>query len=139
MTYRPNGVIRLVQYGFVQEVLESADIWLCVGCNTCSIACPMAIDIPVMMDALREMAIETGAKIDETGILNFHQEVLKSIQRYGRTHKLEIMMRYKLRQRDLFSDMDLGLKMMTKRKLDLMPSKIADPKAVARLFSQTGK
>jgi heterodisulfide reductase subunit C len=83
MTYRPNGIIRLVQYGLDQQVLESPDIWLCVGCNTCSIACPMAIDFPAMMDALREIAIESGAKIDETGILNFHQEVLNSIQRYG--------------------------------------------------------
>ncbi|RJQ84271.1 MAG: heterodisulfide reductase [Desulfobacteraceae bacterium] len=138
MTYRPNGIIRLVQYGFRQEVLESPDIWLCVGCHTCSIACPMAIDMPLLMDALREMAIESGARINETAILNFHREVLGSIQRYGRTHKLEIMLRYKLRQRDLFSDMDLGLKMMAKRKLDLLPSKITDPKVVGKLFSEFG-
>ncbi|MDA8138112.1 MAG: 4Fe-4S dicluster domain-containing protein [Desulfobacteraceae bacterium] len=139
MTYRPNGVIRLIQYGFVREVLESPDIWLCVGCNTCSIACPMAIDIPGMMDALREIAIENKVKINESAILSFHQEVLNSIQRYGRTHKLEIMMRYKLRRRDFFTDMDVGLKMMAKRKLDLMPSKIADPKVVAKLFSEAEK
>jgi len=85
MHYRPNGIIRMVQYGFSQEVLESPDIWLCVGCHTCSIACPMAIDMPGLMDGLREMAIETGAKINETAILAFHREVLGSIQRYGRT------------------------------------------------------
>jgi heterodisulfide reductase subunit C len=136
MTYRPNGVIRLVQYGFAQEVLESPDIWLCVGCNTCSIACPMAIDIPVLMDTLRELAVENQAQINETGILNFHKEVLDSIERYGRTHKLEIMLRYKVRQRDLFSDMDLGLKMMAKRKLDLLPSRVADTKSVSNLFKE---
>ncbi len=139
MKYRPNGVIRLVQYGFIQEVLESPDLWFCVGCNTCSIACPMAIDIPVLMDALREMAIERSVRIDETAILNFHREVLNSIQRYGRTHKLEIMLRYKLRQRDIFSDMDVGLKMMAKRKLDLLPSKIANIDAVDQLFKEFGR
>ena len=138
MVYRPNVIIRMVQYGFRQEVLESPDIWLCVGCNTCSIACPMAIDMPVLMDALREIAIETGARINETAILNFHREVLSSIQRYGRTHKLEIMLRYKLRQLDLFSDMDLGLKMLAKRKLDLLPSKISDPRIIKGLFSEFG-
>ena len=35
-------------------------------------------------------------------------------------------MRYKLRQRDFFSDMELGLKMLAKRKLDLKPSKVED-------------
>jgi heterodisulfide reductase subunit C len=138
MVYRPNGIIRLVQYGYRQEVLESPDIWLCVGCHTCSVACPMAIDMPAIMDALREIAIETGARINETAVLNFHREVLNSIQRYGRTHKLEIMLRYKIRQLDLFSDMDLGLRMLAKRKLDLLPSKISDLRVVNRLFSEFG-
>ena len=95
----------------------------------------MAIDIAAVMSALREMAIEEGVRIAEPGIFNFHQEVLNSIQKYGRTHKLEIMMRYKLRQRDLFSDMDMGLKMLAKRKLDLRPSKIIDKTQIRKLFS----
>jgi hypothetical protein len=60
--------------------------------------------------------------------------VIDSIARYGRTHKLEIMMRYKLSEKDFFSDMDLGLKMLSKRKLDLMPSKVKDRKQVQDLF-----
>ena len=80
-------------------------------------------------------AIEEGVRIAEPGIFNFHQEVLNSIYRYGRTHKLEIMMRYKLRQRDLFSDMDMGLRMLAKRKLDLRPSKIINKTQIRKLFS----
>lgn len=135
MKYRPNGIIRLVQFGFRQEALESSDIWLCMGCNTCSTACPMAIDIASVMSALREMAIEERVKIAEPGILKFHHEVLNSIEKYGRTHKLEIMMRYKLRQFEFFSDMDIGLKMLAKRKLDLRPSKISNRKDIRKLFS----
>lgn len=136
MTYRPNGVIRLVQLGFRKEALESPDIWLCMGCNTCSTACPMAIDIAAVMSALREMAIEEGVRISEPGILNFHQEVLSSINKYGRTHKLEIMMRFKLQQLELFSDINVGLKMLAKRKLDLRPSKILDTSKIQNLFSE---
>jgi len=44
--------------------------------------------------------------------------VLGSIERYGRTHKLEIMLRYKLKTRDLISDWTVGMKMLAKRKLD---------------------
>jgi len=96
----------------------------------------MAIDISAMMDALRKIAIAEGVQISEPGILNFHHEVLNSLRRYGRTHKLEIMMRYKLRQRDFFSDMELGLKMLAKRKLDLKPSKVEDPDQIRKLFSE---
>jgi hypothetical protein len=82
------------------------------------------------------MAIEEGVDIAETDILNFHQEVLNSIRQYGRTHKLEIMFRYKLKQRQLFSDMDIGLKMLAKRKLDLTPSKIKDKSALEKIFAK---
>jgi heterodisulfide reductase subunit C len=135
MQYRPNGVIRLVQLGFGREALESSDIWLCMGCNTCSTECPMAIDIAAVMSALRETAVEEGVRIAEPGIFSFHEEVLNSINRYGRTHKLEIMMRHKLKQFEFFSDIDIGLKMLSKRKLDLKPSKISDISEVQKLFS----
>jgi heterodisulfide reductase subunit C len=135
MTYRPNGVIRLVQFGLKSQALESSDIWLCMGCNTCSTACPMAIDIAAVMTALREIALEEGVRIAEPGILIFHKEVLNSIQRYGRTHKLEIMMRYKLIQRDFFSDMNMGLRMLAKRKLDLRPSIISGKAQIRKIFS----
>jgi hypothetical protein len=95
----------------------------------------MAIDIAAIMDALRHMAIEEDAKIAEPDILNFHKEVIKSIERYGRTHKLEIMMRYKLRTRRWFEDMDVGLRMLGKRKLNLRPSRVKEIGEMAGLFT----
>jgi len=134
MDYAPNSVIRLIQFGLEQEALKCSTIWVCVGCNTCSSVCPMAIDIPAVMDGLRHKALKTGVKIAEPDILNFHTQVLNTIKKYGRTHKLEIMMRYKLKKMDLLSDMGVGLKMLKKRKLDLTPSKIQDKKAIEKIF-----
>ena len=134
MDYPPNRVIRLVQLGLKKEALESSGIWICVGCNTCSIQCPNAIDIPAVNDTLREIAIEEGVKIAEPNILTFHREVLHSIERYGRTHKFEIMLRYKLRRQDWFSDMAVGLKMFAKRKLEILPSRSKDMKTIKGLF-----
>lgn len=139
MDYHPHAVFRLVQLGLRKEALESSTIWICVSCNTCSIQCPAAIDIPAIMDALRHMAVEEGVKIAQPEIVKFHREVLGSIERYGRTHKLEIMMRYKVRMRQWFQDMDLGLKMLARRKLDLMPSKIDRLEEVSRLFTGSAK
>ena len=134
MDFNPNAVIRLVQLGMEKEVLECSTIWVCVGCNTCCNFCPMAIDIPAVMDALRHAALERNAEIREPDIVNFHREVLHSVQKYGRTHKLEIMMRYKLKKKDLFSDMGLGMKMLQKRKLDLTASRVKNVKAIERIF-----
>jgi heterodisulfide reductase subunit C len=136
MDYAPNAVIRLVQLGLEEEALNCSTIWVCVGCNTCSSCCPMAIDIPAVMDTLRHKALEKGIKIAEPDILNFHTQVLNTVKKYGRTHKLEIMMRYKLKKMDLLSDMGVGLKMLQKRKLDLTPSKIQDKEAIEKIFNK---
>lgn len=137
MDFRPNEVIRLAQLGLREEALRCSGIWICVGCNTCAIQCPNAIDVPAVNDALRQMALEEGETVAEPDILAFHQEVLHSIERYGRTHKLEIMMRYKLRRKDWFGDMLVGLKMMLKGKLDFLPSKSSIAGKVRNLMTNT--
>jgi len=134
----PNHVIRMVQLGLKREALTCSTIWICVGCHTCSVQCPMAIDLAAVMDALREVALEEKVNVPESDILNFHREVLNSIERYGRTHKLEIMLRYKLQKRDWLQDVDVGLKMLAKRKLDLKPSKVADVQRVKQFFKKKG-
>ena len=136
MDHPPNSVIRLAQRGLKKEALECAGIWICVGCNTCAIQCPNGIDIPAVNDALRQMALEEGAAIAEPDILAFHREVLNSIKRYGRTHKLEIMLRYKLKKKDWFADTMVGIKMLAKRKLELLPSKSTAVEDIKKLIRQ---
>lgn len=136
MDYGPHGVMRLLQLGQREELLACNTIWLCVGCHTCSACCPMAIDIAAVMDALRRLALSEGAAVAEPGVLAFHQEVLRAIENYGRTHKLEIMLRYKAGQKQWLADFDVGLKMLAKRKLHLLPSKIKHPQDIKRLFDK---
>ena len=134
MDYPPNGVIRLVQYGLRRQALESHTIWICVGCHTCSVQCPMGIDIAAIMATLRRLALEEGAMIAETNILDFHREVLHSIKQYGRAHKLGIMLRYKARVHQWFADLDVGLRMLAKRKMDLKASRVQAIEEITRLF-----
>jgi heterodisulfide reductase subunit C len=134
MDYPPNGVIRLVQYGLRRQALESHTIWICVGCHTCSVQCPMGIDIAAIMATLRRLALEEGAMVAETNILDFHREVLHSIKQYGRAHKLGIMLRYKARVHQWFADLDVGLRMLAKRKMDLRASRVQAIDEITRLF-----
>ena len=134
MDYPPNAVLRLLQYGMTQEVLTCKTIWVCVGCHTCSSQCPMGIDLAAVMDTLRLMAVEEGVAIARPHILDFHEEVLRSLERYGRAHKLGIMLRHKMSTKSWFKDLDVGLKMLAKRKLDLWPSKVKDIKEITGLF-----
>jgi heterodisulfide reductase subunit C len=139
MDYFPYEVIRLVQLGQKKEALECSGIWICVGCNICSVQCPNLIDIPAVNDALRQMTLDEGYTVAEPDILSFHREVIDSIKRYGRTHKLEIMVRFKLKKRDWLNDLSVGMKLLARGKLELLPSKIKDPKSMRRLFSRGRK
>lgn len=136
MDYAPNAVIRLVQLGLKKEALSNSTIWLCVGCNACASQCPNAIDVSAVNDALREIAIEQGVAVGEPDILKFHREVLNSIKRHGRTHKLEIMLRYKAYKHDWFADLGVGLRMLARRKLDLLPAKSPRIQVIRKLFEE---
>ena len=139
MDHPPNAIIRLLQFGLLEEALASSTIWVCVACNTCAMECPMAIDIAALMDRLRHLALEKGALVAEPDVLKFHRTVLDSISRYGRTHKLEIMMRFKLTTRRWLQDWQVGLKMLAKRKLDLMPSRVSRMDEIKALVKSAAK
>jgi len=135
MDYNPNQIIRMVQRGMRQEVLSSKAIWVCVGCFSCLSQCPNRVHIPAMMDVLREMALESGVRVGEPGIMAFHRAFLGEVRRWGRVYELGLMMRYKLATGRLFEDLGVGLKMMGKRKLELLPSRVRDVAQVRRLMT----
>jgi heterodisulfide reductase subunit C len=134
MDYPPNVIMRMIQYGMRRQVLECATIWVCVNCHTCSSQCPNNIDIAAIMNTLTKMALEAGVQIPRQRILDFHVQVLHSIEVYGRAHKLRIMLRHKLATGEWFSDLDVGLKMLARRKLDLFPSRVKKFHEIRRLF-----
>ena len=134
MDLMPNQVIRLIQVGAGDEALKCRTIWLCVGCHTCSSQCPNSIDVAAVMDALRQLAIREGIVAPEADIFRFHKYIYQSIQRHGRLNKLEAMVQFKISSGDLFSDMQSGLKMLTRGKLELIPRRVAGQDQVDRIF-----
>ncbi len=60
----PSQVIRLAQLG-MEEVLQSQTVWACASCLTCVTRCPKGVDLPRLMEALREISLRTGvSKLD---------------------------------------------------------------------------
>jgi len=135
MDYPPHIIIRYTQLGFLDKVLFSKTPWICVGCNTCSYACPMSIDIPTFFDVIKEYIIDNNLYISEPKIFEFHQQVLNSIKKYGKTHKLEIIFNFKLKNLDFFSDIGVGLKMFLKRKIHLRPPNFDYINEIKKIFS----
>jgi len=89
------------------------------------------------MDALRQMAIESGVGAGEKNILKFHEAFLSSVKLWGRINEPLMMMQYKLKSGDLFSDMAMGIDMFKKGKLPLLPPRTKDIKTVKKVFEKT--
>ena len=117
MEYNPNKVVKMIQNGQRDKVLNSSTIWLCLSCETCITRCPNQVDIARMMDVLRQMAIESGVGAREKNILKFHEAFLASIKRGGRINELMMMVDYKLKSGDLFSDVVDGSGYVPERKV----------------------
>jgi heterodisulfide reductase subunit C len=140
MDIRPNNIIRMIQMGMKREVLGSSAIWFCVYCQTCGTRCPNEIHIGVLIDALREMAIEEGIPAKEKNIHLFHEAFIQSVRRGGRAHEVTMLMDYMLRSRDLMKDsLFPGVKLFLKGKFPLLPSFIKKRGEIKRIFEKCTK
>jgi len=53
-------VIRFVQLGQEQAVLQANSMWLCVSCLQCQARCPKCLDPSKVMEALRRFSLRRG-------------------------------------------------------------------------------
>ena len=65
MDLLPNQVVRLAQLGLEELLVPAtgggATIWLCASCLTCATRCPKGVDLPRLMEAIRQIALRKGA------------------------------------------------------------------------------
>jgi len=143
MDIRPSVIMRKLQSGGAaeeEELLRSNSIWLCLTCETCYSRCPMELDIPKVMDYLRERSNSEG-KVNPTSrdIVTFHKSFLNAVESNGRLHEISLILDYKIHSGNLFQDVTLAPEMYIKGKLHLLPERIKDRKGLARLFKDQFK
>ena len=57
MDLRPHQVIRYLQLGFIDDLLESKTPWICASCFTCAARCPRDLDLARMMEGVRLLVL----------------------------------------------------------------------------------
>ena len=60
MDILPNQIIRLVQMGLKEEVLNSKTLSICASCFTCQSRCPKGIDMARVMEDVRHVLDPKG-------------------------------------------------------------------------------
>ncbi len=134
----PNQVMRSLQLGDPM-VLDSKAIWLCASCQTCATRCPQQIDVTGVMDALRIEAKRRGIRPAIPEIAQFNALFMLSVRVLGRVPELALMIAYNLVRRQPLRDLGMGLRMLKRGKLKLLPHFARPPKKVTPLDDPSNK
>ena len=87
MDLLPSQVIRLAQLG-CEEALEADTIWYCASCQTCLSRCPRGVDLPRVMEALRQIALrEHGDRLLPTDLPDDLLDQAPQLAVIGSLHK----------------------------------------------------
>ena len=139
MDFTSNVVMRMLQSedeNLYKELLQSQAIWLCASCEMCISRCPMQIDIPKIMDYLRQQSLAKGLqnKSANKDIVSFHRSFLDMVRFTGRSYEVGMIAAYKLRSKKFLQDLMLAPKMFLKGKLPIIPERVKDRKNIKRIF-----
>jgi heterodisulfide reductase subunit C len=143
MDFPPSVVLRMIQTEDPEEkekLLGSMSIWLCVSCEMCLQRCPMEIDIPTLMDYLRQKSVAAKKQHPKAKkIIAFHKAFLDSINSTGRLYEVGLVVDYKLRSGSYLQDVGVAPEMFMKGKLSLIPEMIRNRKKISEIFRKTSK
>jgi heterodisulfide reductase subunit C len=141
MDYSPHQVLRLLQFGLAdwdKLALSSKAIWLCLTCETCHTRCPQEVDLPRIMDFLRqESRRQNMVNRAARKIVAFHRTFLDSVKYTGRLFEIGLIAGYKIRSFNLFQDITLAPAMFWKGKLKLFPHRIKNRPLLSRIFTRS--
>jgi len=130
---KPHEIVRLVQFGAMDELLTSRFIWECTSCGTCEARCPQAVALPAAIDALRRLSRERKLAAD-AAVPAFNDIFLATVRQLGRTHELALMAAFKVRTRRFSQDFGRFPTMLRKGKFALLPRLHGDRAKRQRIF-----
>jgi heterodisulfide reductase subunit C2 len=133
--YPVSQIMRLLQTGQKDTILNSKAIWLCATCETCTTRCPCEIDVAGIMDILRIIARREN-RVSEKDVKLFYDTFLSSMKQFGRIYEVGILLAYNLTSGHLFADAELGPKVLEHEKIHFLPKWIKGADKVAQIFNR---
>ena len=133
----PREIIRNLQLGLIDPVLESKMPWYCVECGVCLVRCPQSVDLPALNEAICRLAMRKK-KVSVREGQQFMNIFLDNIQRKGVSDEAMLAGRFNVQTGHLFQDVISAPKMM-QRGLLSFTEKAYSPEGkadVARIVKQ---
>jgi heterodisulfide reductase subunit C len=136
--YKPNQLMRMLQVGMVDQVLDSKAIQLCVQCLTCTGRCPRNIDIAGIFEDLKTIVSGQGRDVPEHA-KTFNKAFMDAVARYGRLPELYMMGMFYLgtmSPKMAMGDAPLAVPMLAKGKMSILPHKAKGADEVGRIYKK---
>ncbi|RLB80255.1 MAG: heterodisulfide reductase [Deltaproteobacteria bacterium] len=146
MDIKPHQVMRYIQLGWREELLQSSTIWICLSCEMCTTFCPNEVDVAETINHLRNIAAHSSITPKEKSLAVFHQTFLEVLQKTGRVNEFRLMNAYylkpdilheRIKNKTFKEDLLLGITMLRKGRLKLFTPKSKAIKEIKRVYSQT--
>ncbi len=128
--WQPNQIMRAVQLGQDDITLRAQTPWLCASCQTCTTRCPQGLDITAIMEFLTREAKARNLQPQIPEVNIFNEAFMREVKLWGRAYELGLIAEMKLRTRNITGDLDLGMKLLKKRKLPFLPHPTRPPRNV---------
>ena len=111
MDLMPREVIRFLQLGALDVVLDAKTPWICAQCAVCSSRCPQNVDICSTMRAVRIAAKRAGKRpVPEADI--FDDEFISNVRAHGVSNEQYLAAMYNLKSGHLMQDMGNATRML---------------------------
>jgi len=117
--YRPNRIVKMAYFGYIDELINSELIWYCTQCFTCTERCPMEVAPADVIIALRNVASRNNKT---------HKAWVRMARNIIRESKILPEMGVVTKERKLVKRSDLGISVY----------KTADRERLLRLFKESG-
>ncbi len=132
MDYTPRQLVRLIQLGLKQEVLNSNTIWICTSCFSCSVRCPRGIHPTELIEILKTIAMQEGIKNKN---VSFDRVFSDLVKKNGRASELLLISKYSLSDLTMLKQVPFGLSLMSRGKLPLSGAKVDNKKQLDAIFN----
>ncbi|MBF8266628.1 MAG: 4Fe-4S ferredoxin, iron-sulfur binding protein [Dehalococcoidia bacterium] len=136
MDIRPHQVVRLLQLGNTERVLESSAIWTCVGCYLCAARCPQGVPVTDLMYSLKGIAMKRGMMPKQATVPAFLRAFSGTVERYGRLHELPMLAGFYLSTdlREALKHRAMGLQLFRQGRLHILGERHRGGKAVRAML-----
>ena len=107
----PREVIRYLQLGAIDVVLEAKTPWICAQCVVCSSRCPQSVDICSVMRAVRLASKHAGKRpLPEADI--FDDEFIANVRAHGVSNEQYLAAAYNVKSGHFAQDMGNATRML---------------------------